>query len=98
MAVTACLPVDLRAEIAGGAGEGLRQIRRLDVAVLRVLNRADDALGLAERPDFLDLIRRQELDLDPADRRRDARVIAVFVHAVAGARKADVGDLAGSRR
>ena len=38
-------------------------------------------------------LRRQELHLD-ADRRGDSGVIMIFVHPVAGAREADVGDLA----
>ena len=71
----------------------LGEVGRLDVAVARMADRADQALDVAERPDFLDLPRRQELDLDP-DRRRDAGILVVLVHAVAVQRETDVGDLA----
>ena len=61
------LAVDLGAARAGALGEGLGQVGGLDVAVVRVLDRAEDAVDLAERPDLLDLLRRQHVDLD-ADR------------------------------
>ena len=73
--------VDLAAAFARAPRQRLRQIGGLDIAVLRMLDRADDAVGVAERPDLLDLLGRQELHLD-ADRRRDARVILIFVEAV----------------
>ena len=87
-------PVDLAAAVARAARQRLGEVGRLDVAVLRVLDRADDPLDVAERPDVLDLGRRQEFHLDPADRGGDAGVVMIFVEPVAGAREADVGDLA----
>ena len=87
------LAVDLSPEFARRPRKRLRKIRRLDIAVLGMLDRADDSVDVAERPDLLDLLRGQELDLD-ADRGGDSGVIVIFVHPVAGAREADVGDLA----
>ena len=63
----------------------------LDVAVLRVADGAEDAVRLDERPDLLQLLRRQPLDLDAADRARDAGVVAVFVEPILRQRDADVG-------
>ena len=87
------LAVDLGAAFARAAGQSLREIGGLDVAVVGMLDRADDPLDIAERPDLLDLIWLQELHLD-ADRLGDAGVIVIFVHPVAGAREADVRHLA----
>ena len=84
--------VDLSAALARAARQRLRQVGGLNVAVLEVLDRANDFFDIAERPDCLDLSRREEFDLD-ADRFRDARVIIVFVHPVAGQREANVRHL-----
>ena len=85
--------VDLGAERARALGERLGEVGGLDVAVVGVLDGADDAVGLAERPDLLDLVGRQHVDLD-ADRLGDAGVVHVLVPAVPRAGEADVGDLA----
>ncbi len=85
-------PVDLAAAVARAARQRLSEVCRLDVAVLRVLDRADDPLDVAERPFLLDLGGGQELHLDPADRGGDAGVVAIFVEPVLGAREADVGN------
>src|SRR5271157_2260000 len=58
-----------------------------------MLDRADDPLDIAERPNVLDLLRRQKPHLDPADRRGDPGVITIFIHPVACAREADVRNL-----
>ena len=84
--------IDLGAPVARAARQRLREIGGLDIAVLRMPDGANEALGLAQGPDLLDLRGRQELHLD-ADRRGDAGVIAVLVHAVLRARKANVRDL-----
>ena len=86
------MAVDFGSAFASAARQRLRQIGGLDVTVLEVLDRANDSVDIAERPDCLDLARRQEFDLD-ADRLRDARVIIVFVHPVAGPREANVRHL-----
>ena len=85
-------PIDLAAHLARAARQRLGQIGGLDVAVLGMLDRADDASGLIERPDLLDLRGGQEPDVD-ADGGGDAGVIAVLVHAVGRAGEADVRDL-----
>ncbi len=88
------LAVDLAAAVARAPRQRLGEVGRLDVAVLRMLDGADDPLDVAERPDVLDLAGGEELHLDPADRRGDAGVIMVLVEPVAGAGEADVGYLA----
>ena len=87
------MAVDLRPAIAGAARQSLREVGGLDIAILRMLDRAKDPLNVAERPDLLDLFCAEELHLD-ADRLRDAGVVVVLVHPVAGAREADVRHLA----
>jgi hypothetical protein len=85
--------VDLGAPVAGAARHGLGEVRRLDVAILAMLDGADDAVRLHQRPDLLHLGGCQEFDGD-ADGPRDAGVIFVFVHPVLRAGEPDVGDVA----
>ena len=95
-ALDACdggVAVDLGAERPRSPGERLGQVGGLDVAVVGVLDRADQAIGLAKRPDRLDFRGREHIDRD-ADRPGDAGVIHVLVEAVPGPRQTDVGDLA----
>ena len=47
--------VDLRAALARAARQRLRQVGRLDIAVLRMLDRAENSLDVAQRPDLLHL-------------------------------------------
>src|SRR5271169_4929393 len=71
------MTVDLSPALARRPRQGLGQVGGLDIAVLGMLDRADDSVDVAKWPDLLDLLRRQELDRD-AYRRRDAGVIAIF--------------------
>src|SRR6185312_10286863 len=87
------LTVDLGPALARAARQSLGEVGRLDVAVLGVLDRADDPIDIAERPDIFDLAGREEPDLD-ADRFRHSRVVIVLVHPVASAGEADVRHLA----
>ena len=82
--------VDFGAAIARAARERLRQVGGLDIAVVGMLDGAEDAVRLAERPDLLHLLRRQHVDVD-ADRARDAGIVHELVPAVLGAGEADVG-------
>ena len=72
-----------------------RQVRRRDVAVVRVIEPADDrrrvrgAAERQERPQFLHLLRPDDLE-GHADRVRRAAVLLVLVHAVARGREAEV--------
>ena len=81
--------VDFGAAIARPLGQRLGQVGGLDIAVIGMLDGAEDAVGLAERPDFLQLLRRELVDLD-ADRLGDARIIHELVPAVLGAGETDV--------
>ncbi len=83
--------MDFRSHGARTLGKRLRQVRRLDIAVVRVADRADDAIRLAEWPKFLHLLRRELFHLD-ADRLGDAGIIHELVPAVFGAGEADIRD------
>ena len=84
--------VDLSTARARTLRHGLGEIGRLDIAVIGVLDRAEQAIGLAERPDLLDLLRGEDVDLD-ADRLGNPGVVHELIPAVLGAGEADVGDL-----
>ena len=51
--------------VAGALGERLGEIGGLDIAVVGMLDGADDAIGLAQRPDLLDLAGVSTLTLTP---------------------------------
>ncbi len=74
-------------------GHGLGQVGWLDIAIIGMLNGADDAIGFAQRPDILELCRCEHVDLH-ADRLGDTGVIHELVPAVGRAGEPDVGDLA----
>ena len=80
------------AQLARALGQGLGQVGGLDIAVIGMLDGADQVIGLGERPDFLDLVRGQEVDVH-ADGLGHARIVAILVHPVLGQSKADVGHL-----
>ena len=91
-AVDGGVAVDLGAARARALGEGLGEVGRLHVAVVGMLDRADDAVGVAERPQLLHLLGGDQVDVD-ADRLGGAGIIHVLVPAVLGAGEAEVGDL-----
>jgi hypothetical protein len=68
------------AEVAGALGEGLGQLARVDIAVERIPERADQLMRLQERILRLRLRRRQQRELQ-ALRARHGRHMLVFVHA-----------------
>ena len=70
-------------------GQRLSQISGLDIAVVGMLDCTDDASGVAQRPDVLDLIGGQEIDVHP-DRLGDSSVIMIFVEAVLAGGQTDV--------
>src|SRR3546814_1306906 len=84
--------IDRCAAVARALGQRLRQVRRLDIAVVRMLDGAQYPVRLAERPDLPTLFRRQQVHLD-ADRLGDAGIVQVLVPAITGAGKTDIGDL-----
>ena len=84
--------VDGGAAVASAAGQRLGQVGGLNIAVLGMLDRAENAVGLAERPDLLQLCGRQQPDRH-TDRLGDAGIVHVLVPAVPGARQPDIGDV-----
>jgi len=73
-------------------GQRHGQVGGLDIAVARMLDRADKPVDIAQWPDILDLLGSEEVHLDP-DGRGDPGILPVFVHPVPGLGEADVGDL-----
>ena len=85
--------IDFGAAVAGPAGQRLRQVGRLDIAVAGMPDRADQTLGVAKRPDIAHLVGGQEIDIDP-DGAGDTGILPVFVHPVGCLRQPDVADIA----
>ena len=86
------LAVDLAAARAGSLGQGHGDVGGRHVAVIGMIERADQPLGIAERPQLLDLGRRDDLERH-ADGVRGAAVLVVLVHAVAVGGEAEVAGL-----
>ena len=86
------VPVNRRPALPRPLGQRLGQIGRLDIAIVRMLDRPQHTVGVAQRPDRLDLIRGEEIHVD-ANRPRDTGIIMIFVHPVGGRRQPDVGHL-----
>ncbi len=86
------IAVDGGATVARALGKRLCEVCGLDVAIVGVLDGAEQAIGLTERPDFLDLFRRQHLDVD-TDRFGNAGIVHIFVPAVLGAGETNIGNL-----
>ncbi len=89
--------VDRRAAGTRAPGQRLGQVGRLDVAVVRMEDAADEAVDVAERPEFGNVLGRQEADVD-ADGLRGRSILIVLVHAVVVHRQAQVADLAEADR
>jgi len=89
--------VNCRSASASTRRQCLSQIRGLDVAVIRVEDAAREALGVAHRPEFADIRRRQESNVD-ADRSRRRRILIVLVHAIVIHRKTQIANLRESDR
>ena len=73
--------VDLCAAVARTGRQRLSEVGRLDVAVFRMLNCADETFGIAQRPDLADFLRRQEPHVH-TDGLGDPCILVVLVHAV----------------
>ena len=91
------LAIDLGAEVAGTDGHGLGHVGGLDIAVAGMLDGADQPVDIAQGPDFLDVGRSQEFDLD-TDGLGHAGILMIFVHAVAVHGQANIADLAEAHR
>ena len=76
------LAIDLAAAVAGANGQRLGQVGRGDMAVIRMIERAHQAVGVAERPELLHLGRRDDLERH-ADGVRGAAILVILVHPVA---------------
>ena len=70
-------------------GQCLGQVGWLNIAILWMLDRADHAIGVAQRPNLLDLIRSQEFDID-ANSSGDSRIVVILIQSVLGCRKPNV--------
>ena len=81
--------VDFGAAVARTPGERHRHVDRRDMAVRRVPQGADQPFGVDQRPELPDPLDIDDLAFD-ADGLRRALVEAVFVHAVAVGREAQV--------
>jgi hypothetical protein len=92
-----CLAMDLRPQITCADGHGLGNVCGLNIAVARMLDGADQAIGLAQRPDFLDFVRTQACDFD-ADGLGNRGGLELFVHPVLVHGQANVADLAETYR
>ena len=62
-----------------------------------MLDRAEDALDIGQRPDLLDLGRRERIDLH-AQRFSYASIVEKFIHPVRRSRKPDIRDLLEAHR
>ena len=78
--------------VARALGQRLGEVGGLDIAVIGMLDRAQNAVGFAERPNLLELFRRQEFHVD-ADGFCDAGIIKILIHPVLRHCQTDIGDL-----
>ena len=84
--------VNCRSALPRAFGQCLGKVSGLNIAVIGVLDCADDTVHIRQWPDVLDLVRRQEIDID-ANGSRNTRIIMILVHPVFGCRQPDVSDL-----
>ena len=84
-------PFKRAAELPRAFGHRLRHVRRIDVAILRVIERADQVFGADQRPAVFHFFRCQELVVDPR-RLSHRRIQHVFVHALLMLRHPQVAD------
>jgi hypothetical protein len=78
--------VNARARLAGTGGEGLRQLRRVDVTIEGIPQRALKVRKFQQRVAFLEPLGREDLVVDAVRLGKPAHV-AVLVHALRGVRK-----------
>ena len=85
------LAVDGCAHCPCTASQGLGQVGGLDVAVVGVADRADQAIRYRQGPDVVHGVRREEFHFH-ADRARNTGVLPVFVHPVRRHRQTNISD------
>ena len=73
-------------------GQCLGKVSGLYIAVIGVLDCANDTVHIGQWPDVLDLVRRQEIDID-ANGSRNTRIIMILIHPVLGCCQPDVSNL-----
>ena len=76
---------------AGTFGQRLGEVGGLNIAIVRVLNRANNALYIGHGPGFFNLLWGQKIDLDTYGL-SDAGVILIFVHAILVGGQANIGN------
>ena len=84
------VPVNLSAPVACALRQCLRQVSRLDVTVIRMLDCSQEVIRFTKWPDFLDLLWGQLVDFH-ANSFGNSGVIHELVPAVLGAGKTDIG-------
>ena len=85
------VPIDRGAELARALRHRLGQVGRLDIAVVGMLDGAQDPVRFAKRPDLLQLLGGEQPDVH-TDRVGDALVGEILVEAVPRAGEPDVRD------
>ena len=83
------ITINFRTTVTGTTGQCLGQIGGLDIAIIRVADRADDAANITHRPKFFNFFWSQEIDLY-TNRAGNTCILPVLVHALFGGGKADV--------
>ena len=83
------IPVNLRPHVARAGRHRLGDVGRRDMAVIGMVERADQPFGVAERPEPGDLRRGDDLERNP-DRVGGTAVLAVLVHALLVGREPEV--------
>ena len=85
------MAMDRGAQRAGAGGERLGEIGGLDIAVIGMADRADEAVWHREGPDFGDLLRREKFDIH-TDGSRHAGILRYSSMRVAAGGEADIAD------
>ena len=70
-------------------GQGLSQISCLNITIIRVLDRTDNAVDIGHWPCFFNLFWGQEIHFH-TDGLSNARVISILVHAIFGSGQANI--------
>ena len=87
-----CVAINGRAALPRALRQCLREIGGLNITVIGMLDRANDAVHVGKRPNIFYVVGAQEIDID-ANGTRNACIIIILIHPVFGGRQPDVRDL-----